>query len=138
MAFANIGSITAQQIFATQSQPAGTKNLGPVNLPNKFSFGLLILDLSQVTDLLAVLTVNAEISLDGTNFLGVGGFILDLPNSGMTIDVGGAGLVDQFGVPFRTTVKLLKFPQAGLTTRAVRGTISLSQPAVVGMTIAIF
>ena len=136
MAFTTIGCASVSPVFATQSWPAGTKNLGPVDLPDKFRGGELLLDVTQVTDLLAVIEVLLEVSLDGVNFVPVGGFQLSLPQSGYQI-VGGQ-LLDGAGEPVRIAGFPVKFPSAGLLTRKMRGTATLSQPAVVGMTLVIW
>jgi hypothetical protein len=140
MAFTSIGSISASQIIATQQWPIGNKNIGPAQLPSRFSFGVFILDLSQVADLLANITVTLQVSLDGAAFEDVGGFGLDLPNSGCTIDqTDGVGLIDQFGVPFLSTSVNLRFPNGAAGNRMVRGQVSIAQaPAVIGATIGIW
>jgi hypothetical protein len=137
MAFTSIGCISASQVFATQSWPAGTKQIGPVALPDKFSHGQLLVDLTQVTDLLATMTVNIQMSNDGVTFFDVFGFGLSLPNSGYTLGAGG-GVLDSSGNPIRIVAGGMKFPPSILTTRQVQGTIVLDNPATIGMTVVIY
>lgn len=135
MAFTNIGCITATPLFATQLWQAGTKPLGPVVLPDKYRGGMILIDVSQLTNLLAVLTVNIQVTQDGQNYVEAGGFELSLPNSGYTLS---PGLVDQVGDPVRVTGMNLRFPESSLLTRQIKGTVSLSAPAVIGMTMVIW
>lgn len=136
MAFTTIGCASVSPVFATQQWPAGQKLLGPVDLPNKFRGGELLLDVTQVTDLLASIDVLLEVSLDGVNYVPVGGFGLSLPQSGYQI-VGGE-LLEGNGEPVRIAGFPVKFPQAGLLTRKMRGSATLSAPAIVGMTLVIW
>ncbi len=136
MAFTNIGCISASPVFATQLWGAGQKVLGPVDLPDKFRGGMLLLDLTGITELLASIDTLVEVSMDGVNFVPVGGFGLDLPTSGYAINAG--VLVDALGVPVRIAGFPMKFPQAALLTRKLRGTATLSVPAIVGMTLVIW
>lgn len=135
MAFTDIGCITATPLFATQLWQAGTKNLGPVALPDKYRGGMILIDVSQLTNLLAVLTVTVQITLDGQNYLDAGGFELSLPDSGYALS---PGLVDSVGDPVRVSGMSLRFPQSSLLTRQIKATASLSSPAVVGMTMVIW
>lgn len=137
MAFSNIGCITASPIFATQSWPSGVKTLGPVALPDKYRNGQIFIDLSQLTNLLAKLDVLVEMSMDGVIFAPVVGFSLDLPNSGLSMPTP-PGVVDSSGASVRVSGVSLSFPQPISTVRQVRGTITLSVPAVIGMTLVIW
>lgn len=136
MAFTSIGCASVSPVFATLPWPAGSKVLGPVVLPDRFRGGMLLVDLTQIADLLASISVVMELSMDGLTFSSVGGFGIDLPNSGYSVGLN--GLVDANGDPVRIAGFPVRFPQAGLITRQLRGTATLSQPAVVGMTLVIW
>ncbi len=136
MAFTTVGCISATPLFATQSWPAGTMILGPAVLPDRFRYGMILVDLSQLTDLTSKIDVLVQISEDGVNFGPLSGWGLDLPNSGFTLP--GGVLTDASGNPVRITGMSLRFPPASNLLRQIQGTIVLSQPAVVGMTIAIW
>lgn len=136
MAFTNIGCITATPLFATQQWQAGTKNLGPVALPDKYTGGKILVDISQVTDLLAFLVITVFTTVDGVNYVNVGGVEMNLPDSLFTIGAG--GLLDQFGNPVRMFSADLKLLQPGLLTRQIKADVSLSAPALIGATLVIW
>lgn len=138
MAFTAVGSCIASALFPTQQWPAGSKSLGPATLPARFSGGAVIVDFSQVTDLLAKITLDVQYSPDGVTFNSIGGFALDLPNSGCTIAPGGVGLLDPNGIPFLSTARILPIPQGNLATRALQGSVSLTSPETVGATLVLW
>lgn len=135
MAFTNVGCITATPLFATQLWPAVPKNLGPVALPDKYRGGMILIDVSQLTNLLAILTVNVQVTLDGQNFIDAGAFELSLPDSGYTLS---PGLTDSAGDPVRIAGMSLRFPESSLLTRQIKATVTLSAPAIIGMTMVIW
>lgn len=96
---------------------------------------MILIDVSQVTNLLAILTVNVQVTLDGQNYVEAGGFELSLPNSGYTLS---PGLTDAAGDPVRIAGMNLRFPESSLLTRQIKGTVSLSAPAIIGMTMVIW
>jgi hypothetical protein len=99
--------------------------------------GLVLIDVSQVTDLATVISFSIEMSFDaGQNFSPLFTVGLSLPESGYTI--AGGVLVDGGGVPVRVYGSAFKFPLPGLTTRQIRGVVSLNIPASVGMTIVVY
>jgi hypothetical protein len=138
MAFTSIGCISASPVFATQLWSAGSKTLGPVTVPDKINWGALIIDLTQITDLLGGISVSVDFSSDGVVFNNIGGYGLDLPTSGCTLAPGGVGLLNSAGIPVRTAWSSIRFPNGDLITRAVKGTVALTQPMTVGMTLVIW
>jgi len=92
---------------------------------------------SQVTDLATIISFSIEMSFDaGQNFSPLFTVGLSLPDSGYAVT--GGVLVDGAGVPVRVYGAPFKFPSPGLTTRQIRGTVSLNIPAPVGMTIVAY
>lgn len=137
MAFTVVGSLAVEEILPTQSRQSGTLNVSAITLPVKYSWGVVILDMSQITDLLAVITVTTNVANDGVNIDFTKIFQIDLPalaSQGCTLGPGGVGLVDQFGVFNKTTSQNWKFPSNALATRAVSHVITATQPTVVGLT----
>lgn len=142
MAFTTVGDITVQQIFAVQPRAAGSVTLGPVAVPSGFSRGKLIVNVTQITDLTAVLTVNPQIAFDGVSFTVIsGGFGVDFPAlaaQGYVLGAGNVGLVAPNGDIARTASNEFPLLQPNLTTRQVQATFSLSAPATLGMTLAVW
>ena len=137
MAFTNVGCISAVVAFPTQAWGAGSKTVGPVALPDKYRYGILLIDLTQITDLLCDITIAVEQSMDGgVNWNSVGGWRLSLPISGYTIN--GGVLMDGNGDPVRITGQSLRFPASVSLTRQLRATATLSTSATVGCTMAIW
>lgn len=137
MAFIPIGCVVGNEVLATQLWPTGVKNLGPIALPDKFRGGLVLVDVSQVVDLSAIFSFAMEMSFDGgANFTPLFSVGLSLPDSGYSL-IGGV-LADGAGVPVRVYGSSFKFPQPGSVTRQIRGQLSLSAPAILGMTVVAY
>ena len=106
-------------------------------LPDQYSYGWVLLDLSAVTDLTAALTINVDLSFDGGQTWGsIGGWGLDLAVSGFTIQ--GGHVVDATGTPLRISGMSVRLTQRENANRQVRMQVALSQPCAVGMTVVIW
>jgi hypothetical protein len=145
MAFQNIGCLTADEILVKQSRPVGSAVVGPANgilLPNRFSRGLVLIDIQSITNLQTVLQLTLEVSLDGgTTFVTAGIVGLDFARSGYSIN-GSSILVDSGGEPVRVFGQSVRFPNALSTTRRVRVTASMNNPQnanqIVGVSIVVY
>jgi len=130
-----IGSIQGSVLLPVLLRTAGSFAIGTTLLPSKANRCSVVVDFSQITDLLAIVSLDVQYAQDGLVFVPMGGFTLDIPNSGNTLGVGGVGLVDPTGVPFSCTAREFLLGQGALATRTVQGTVTLSAPATVGVNI---
>ena len=137
MAFTNIGCISVSSVFATQLWQAGAKSIGPVVLPDKFSGGMLLVDLTQLADLTCNIVVAMELSLDnGVTWQSLGGWGVNVPTSGYHFNA--SVLVDANNDPIRVTGNYLRLIEPINAVRQVRAVATLSKPAVIGMSIVIW
>lgn len=135
MPFAPIGIIAASELFPTRLYGAGVKNVGPVLLPDRYTGGMILLDVSQVEDLNARIAIALQATLDGQVWVDAGGGGLSLPQSGYSL---APGLVDADGNPVRVAGFQLRFPESVRLTRQLQAAIALSDPAVIGLTMVIW
>ena len=133
MPFTAVGAVSAIVAFPTQVWNAGSKTVGPIPIAAKFRNGWLLVDLTQLTDLLCDIAVTIELSMDGgTNWTTIGGWGLNLPLSGLLL-VGGV-LQDPSGNPIRVTWSAVRLPVSVSAVRQLRATATLSTQATVGCT----
>jgi hypothetical protein len=145
MAFQNIGCFTADEILPKQSRPVGSNVIGPASgiaLPDRFSRGLVLIDIQSVTNLQTVLQLTLEVSLDGGSTFTVAGIVgLNFAQSGYSINGNGI-LVSSGGEPVRVFGQPVRFPSALSLTRRVRVTASMSNPQnqnqTVGVSVVIY
>jgi hypothetical protein len=140
MAFQPIGCFTADEIFPKTSRAVGTSVIGPANgiaLPDRFTRGLILVDIQSITDLTSVLSLTIEVSLDGgVNFITTGIVGLDFAISGYSIN-GSNILVDGGGSPVRVFGQPVRFPNGLSLTRRVRTTLSFSNGSSANQTFGV-
>lgn len=138
-----IGSIAANDLVAIGSHPAGDLAFGPFNVPAGYTEIMVVYDLRQVAALTATLGASLDISFNsGTNWESAGSSGLSLPNSGYVLDAGvlRRSASDPSGpnAPVRIFGKRFTLRQAHLTTRQIRGVLSLSEALITGVTLVGF
>lgn len=142
MATTIIGSIAANDLVAIASHGAGSLPFGPFAVPAGYTQLMVVFDLRQVDTLTATLTAAVEVSFDsGGNWTSVGSGTLSLPSSGYVLN--GSVLTRSAGDPLgpgpvRMFGKSFMLKQTDLSTRQVRGTLSIDEALISGVTLVGF
>lgn len=140
MANVVVGSLVANELVPIASHAAGSLNFGPLNIPQGFTVLMIAFDLRQVDSLTATFSSTVELSLDnGANWIAAGGNALNLAQSGYVLNGGvlTRSNVDPMGPgPVRMFAKQIILKNSDLTTRQVRGTLSVTEALISGVTFA--
>ena len=140
MANVVVGTLVANELVTTASHQAGTLNFGPLNIPQGFTVLMISFDLRQVNSLTATFSSSVEISIDsGANWDFAGGNALNLAQSGYELNgnVLTRSATDPMGPgPVRMFAKQILLKNCHLTTRQVRGTLSVTEALISGVTFA--